>query len=66
MINVNGKIFANNKTNNKYMVLNKVIDCTNTRDGEQSIVYASVDCVEDNNWYVREEQEFFAKFTEIA
>lgn len=63
MTEMNGKIFVNNKTGNKYMVLNEGVDATNQRDGTPVVIYARIDS-DDNNWYVREYYEFMDKFTE--
>ena len=65
MNEINGKIFTNNKTGYRYMVLNEVIDCTNSREdqSEPMILYTGVG-VDDTDWYVRDRAEFFIKFTE--
>lgn len=55
--------FKHNKTGNVYRLLAYATDCTNARDGTSSIVYCSED--NENTIYVREQQEFFDKFSEI-
>jgi Pyruvate/2-oxoacid:ferredoxin oxidoreductase delta subunit len=55
--------FKHNKTGNIYRLLAHAIDCTNSRDGTACIVYCPDDA--ENTIYVREDQEFFDKFTEI-
>ena len=51
-----------NKTGNIYMVLKTgAIDCTNERDGTKVVVYAPDD--DENTIYIRDEAEFFDKFS---
>ena len=53
-----------NKTGNIYLILKVgAIDCTNERDGTRVVVYAPAD--NENTIYIREEAEFFDKFSEM-
>jgi len=53
-----------NKTGNIYFILKVgAIDCTNERDGTKVVVYAPDD--DENTIYIREEVEFFEKFSEM-
>jgi hypothetical protein len=56
--------FKNNKTGNIYRLLGYALDCTNSRDGTPCVVYYPDEC--DNTLYVREQTEFFNKFTEVT
>ena len=46
------------KTGKTYRMLGKVVDATNSRDGEELILYQN----EDGGLFVREVQEFWVKF----
>lgn len=53
------KTAVHNKTGNIYHVLyDSAIDCTNSRDGTEVVVY-----YRDGKVFVREKQEFCRKFT---
>lgn len=47
------------KTGNIYTVIaDNAVDCTNERDGTQTVVY----CNSEGMWFVREAKEFWQKF----
>ncbi len=52
-------IAIHKKTGNKYTVLyDTALDCTNSRDGTEVVVYTR-----DDKVFVREKQEFMEKFS---
>jgi hypothetical protein len=59
--------FKHNKTGNVYLYLYKALDTTNNKPlhTRWMVVYQPVDINADLRIYVREEQEFLSKFTEI-
>jgi len=57
------KQYRNNKNGNVYLVQGKAIDRTNSRDGTPVIIYSPV--AKPDEISVREETEFYQKFTEV-
>ena len=56
------KIYKNNKTGKIYkMLMENVIDATNGRETDESMVCYT----DDNKTFVRKTSEFFEKFTEV-
>ena len=55
-------LFRNNKTKALYNVISTAVDCTNSRDGLDVIIYQEV--YNPLVVYVREMKEFYEKFTE--
>ena len=53
------KEFVNIKTKNKYRILGRVINSTNSNDGQTMLLYSDI---QGDNLYVREENEFWDKF----
>lgn len=53
-------IYINNKTGKRYKTIEKAINCTNSNDGQEMIVYQSE---HGGGWFVRESKEFKEKFT---
>ena len=54
----------NHKTSKIYLILAVgAIDCTNERDGTSVVIYCPDN--DENTLYVREEVEFFEKFSEM-
>lgn len=58
------KIYKNNKNGNHYKILHEARDCTNSRDGARVLVYCPVD--DAAKVFVRDEAEFFEKFSEVV
>lgn len=59
MLKMNNKEYIHNKTGNKYHVLiEDAIECTNGREDKRYVVY-----YRDGLFFVREADEFAAKFT---
>ena len=58
------QIYQNIKNKNLYRILYEAEDCTNSRSGEKVIVYCSLDI--PSKVCVREEKEFYIKFTEYV
>lgn len=56
--------FRHNKTGNIYRHLAYAIDCTNSRDGTEVVVYCRDD--DEHDIFVREFKEFEKKFTLIT
>jgi len=55
-------LVSHNKTKNIYILLEeKVKNCTNDRDGQEMVFYASPDGMK----FTRDRAEFWEKFTEI-
>lgn len=54
-------IYTNKKTGKQYRVLSTVINCTNSQDGQEMVLY-----VKDGKMFVREINEFFEKFEETS
>lgn len=52
--------YRNKKNGKIYIVLGKVTDCTNERDGTVCILYT-----DETKLFVREKTEFFEKFEEV-
>lgn len=50
-----------NKTGHKYTAIQRVVDCTNYRADVEIAMIVYTDA--NNNWYVRDEKEFWKKFT---
>lgn len=61
-------VYINNKTKNFYEVLYEAIDATNSRDGNEVIVYRELTNAlpegQQPKVFVRDKSEFFKKFTE--
>ena len=57
-------IYRNIKTGNLYILLNKGIDCTNSRDGMPVIIYSPMN--DRSHISVREEKEFYEKFVKVS
>lgn len=59
-------LYKNKKNNKIYMYLKDVIDCTNSRDGEKSVLYCTK--ADDGNimYFVREYNEFMEKFEFVS
>lgn len=53
--------YINKKNGKIYIVIGKVIDCTNERDGTICILYN-----DGKKLFVREKNEFFEKFEKIV
>ena len=53
--------YKNNKNGNIYRIIHVAIECTNSRDGETTIVYTLVS--NSHLVFTRESQEFKEKFT---
>lgn len=53
------KVYENIKTGGKYIYLGKVVDSTNSRDGNFMVIYCSL---LNNEIYVRDYKEFHEKF----
>lgn len=53
--------YRNKKNGKIYIVIGKVIDCTNERDGTICILYN-----DGQKLFVREENEFFEKFERVV
>ena len=58
-------LYMHNKSNDVYYVMHVALDCTNERDGLRVVVYERYLHHQDAPMltFVREEQEFLAKFT---
>jgi hypothetical protein len=54
-------IYTHNKTGKHYRLLARGTDCTNARDGTPVMVYCPLG--NEHTIYVREADEFYAKFT---
>ena len=56
-------VYVHNKTNNIYiMVDEEVIDCTNSSEDKYMVLYHNL----SGQFFVREREEFFEKFTAIS
>lgn len=53
--------YKHNKTSNLYFKLFDAIDATNSRDGNDVVVYANT----QGQVFVRDKEEFLQKFTKI-
>lgn len=51
---------TNDKSGDPYVMIDVVTDATNARDGQRMVLYATSDL---KHCYVRDEAEFWAKFT---
>lgn len=57
------QLYRNIKKDTIYRILYEAIDCTNSRDGLDVVVYSSMD--NPFNVYVRDKKEFLEKFEEV-
>lgn len=55
--------FKHNKTGSIYRLLGYAVDCTNIRNGTECVVYCPDN--KSNRIYVRDQKEFFDKFTPL-
>jgi hypothetical protein len=57
--------YKNKKTGNLYVVQRTdIVNATNAQDGQRMVLYRPYGSGGTGTWYVREEQEFLAKFEE--
>ena len=57
------EIYINNKTKHRYVVIDSsIINATNAQDGQVMVLYKTCD-EEITQYFVREYNEFFEKFT---
>lgn len=55
--------WKNKKNGEVYEILQKALDCTNARDGEQVFIYQMVE--KRDLYFVREQKEFLKKFEKV-
>lgn len=63
MVNMNNRVYKNNKNGNLYQLLHVATDRTNAREGAKVIVYSPLD--DRSEIAVRDEAEFHEKFTKV-
>ena len=56
-------IWINNKTKTEYVIVAEVIDCTNRDEGTKMFAYIEDSIDGYDKVFVRDQQEFFEKFT---
>jgi hypothetical protein len=57
------KLWRHIKTGNIYVSYGTVIDCTNSTEGREMVLYAMPGSAQ---WYAREKVEFEKKFTDVS
>ena len=60
------QIYKHNKTGNLYFAINEnVIDCTNSSNQREMVLYRKINNFTTKDWYIRDKKEFLSKFTSI-
>lgn len=59
-------LYKNKKSDKLYIYIKDVIDCTNSRDGEKSILYCGKGDDGSVMYFVRNADEFFEKFDFVS